>query len=140
MPEFKSRIPFATFLAALGLCFGPMVATAATDEDRWHFRAVPYLWLPALDASADLTVISPRGIERGPLSVSAETSPDDYLSNLDIAFMLMGEARKGSWSLYTDLVYADFGNKATKIRGVAGPLSLDTSATPEQTSARQSGR
>jgi hypothetical protein len=118
----------AALLTATGLCTGPLAATAASsDDDRWHFHAVPYLWLPALDASADVTIPSLRGAdgnELGPISLSADATPDDYLSNLDMAFMLMGEARKGPWSLYTDLLYTNFGSKDTKVRSVSGPERL----------------
>jgi hypothetical protein len=110
-----------------GLCACPFAATAAGDDGRWHFHAVPYLWLPALDASAEVTVPSLRGAdgsELGPVSVSADVSPDSYLSNLDMAFMVMGEARKGPWSLYTDLIYTSFGSKDAKVRSVSGPEGL----------------
>ena len=115
-------------LAAAGLCVGPIAATAATNDDgRWHFHAVPYLWLPALDASADVTVPRLRdanGAELGPVSVSANATPDNYLSDLNMAVMFMGEARKGHWSVYTDLLYTSFGNKDTKIRNVTGPAGF----------------
>lgn len=118
----------AAALTAAGLCADPTAATAATnDDERWHFHVVPYLWLPALDASADVTVSNPRdanGTELGPISLSASATPDDYLSDLNMAVMFMGEARKGPWSVYTDLLYTSFGNKGTKVRSVTGPAGF----------------
>ena len=110
-------------LVAVGLA--PAAATAADGDDgRWHFRVVPYLWLPALDASADVTLSrlsAAEGTEVGPVSLTAKSSPDSYLSNLSMAFMGMGEARKGPWSIYTDLIYTSFGSEDSSVRGVTGP-------------------
>ena len=107
-----------------GACLWPLPSAADSDSERWQFQVLPYLWLPALDASADLTLSrldTARTRDIGPVSLSADTNPDNYLSDLDMAFMLMGEARQGPWSIYTDLLYTSFGDKATNVRNVTGP-------------------
>jgi hypothetical protein len=85
---------------------------------------VPYLWLPDVDASVDVTLRSLRGAgdrELGPVSISTDVGPSDYLDKLNMAFMAMGEARKGPWSIYTDVLYTSFGNSGTNVRSVSGP-------------------
>jgi hypothetical protein len=128
MYELKTRARPTAWLMAAGLCTGSVAASAATGDDgRWHFHAVPYLWLPAVDASSDVTIPSLRGVrgsELGPVSLSADVTPDNDLSSLDMAVMFMIEARKGPWSLYTDVVYTSFGSQDTKVRNVTGPAGF----------------
>jgi hypothetical protein len=119
-------------MAALSILTGffvlPVIATAAGNDDGgWHFNVMPYLWLPAVDSTADVTVNRlPRAdsTEIGPVSISADVTPDDYLSDLEMAFMLLGEARKGPWSIYTDVLYTSFDSQDTKVRRVTGPEGL----------------
>lgn len=119
MCEIKARARLAVWLVVAGLCTGSVAAAAATgDDDRWHFHVVPYLWLPTLESSAQITHAN---LGRDVTSLKADTGPNDYLSDLQMAVMVMGEARKGPWSLYTDLLYTSFGNQETKIRNVYGP-------------------
>lgn len=105
-------------------------SAAQGDDTPWRFHAIPYLWLPSVTASADLRVSGLRradGSDLGRISLDAEVNPDDYLSNLSLAFMLLGEARKGPWSIYTDVIYTSFDSQDTKVRDVTGPLgSLTT--------------
>lgn len=111
-------------LAALAFLVTADQALGA-DADRWQLTLMPYLWFPAVDASADLTVPSLRGAagdELGPVSARADTEPSDYLDDLDMAFMAMAEARRGPWSVYTDVLYTSFGDADTRLRQVTGLL------------------
>jgi len=123
-----SHIRHAVALTAIILMTAAAGAsTAAADDGRWRFHAEPYLWLPAVDSSSDVTLSglsAGEGTTIGPLSLDAEATADDLLSNLDMAFMGMAEARKGPWSIYTDLLYTSFGNKDTKVRNVSGPADV----------------
>jgi len=99
----------------------------AAGDGRWQFHVVPYLWFPALDSNADVTLSglsTAEGTMLGPVDLRADVTPDDYLSDLDMAFMGMAEARKGPWSIYTDLLYTSFGSADTKVRNVSGPDDL----------------
>jgi hypothetical protein len=114
------------FSATLAAIYFLMAADSAygADGQRWRFHVVPYLWFPAVDASAEVTVPSLRGAigdELGPVSLSTDVGPSDYLDNLNMAFMALGEARKGPWSVYTDLLYTSFGTSETNLRRVTGP-------------------
>lgn len=127
MPEIRAHVRCIALCAVAGLSAGPVAAIAASDDGRWQFHVTPYLWFPAVDSSADVTLSrlsTAEGTTVGPISLSADLTPDDYLSNLDMAFMGMAEARKGPWSIYTDLLYTSFGNEDTKVRNVSGPADV----------------
>ncbi len=130
MPPCRIHICSASFAAALGLLLASTTVIAAGGDSGWSFRVAPYLWLPALDASATVSpsrLRLPDGSAVGLISLTASTSPDSYLSNLNMAFMAMAEARKGRWSIYTDLLYTSFGDKDAKVRNVTGPAGFLTS-------------
>ena len=121
---------------ALALLVTPTLAMASSGDDndgRWHFKLEPYLWLPNANLNVDTTVSGlpgPSGGETRSVDVSAKTEPNDYLSNLQMAVMLIGEARKDRWSVFTDIVYVDFGDQSSRARSVTGPfgdLSTDIS-------------
>lgn len=73
---------------------------AAGANDQWTFALTPYLWLPTINGSLQYQL--PQG------SPDVETGPNDYLSSLQMAIMLSGEARKGRWSIFSDLIYLNF--------------------------------
>lgn len=100
-------------------------------DGRWHFHLMPYLWLPNANGSIDTTVgglPGPAGGQPVSVDVSAKVDPGDYLSNLQAAIMLIGEARRGDWSLFTDVMYVDFGDQDARLRSITGPLG-EVSAT-----------
>jgi hypothetical protein len=118
-------------LAALTIGLPAMADTGGTD--RWTFTLEPYLWLPAADISVDTTVPDLRGAgDTGPrtIGVNATTDPNNYLDNLQLAVMLIGEARRGPWSVFTDLIYVDFGTQGSR-----GALSAGRSASAPPTSS-----
>jgi hypothetical protein len=107
--------PIFVLLAMLG---GALPASAlAGDEGAWRFSVTPYLWLPSMSGSSKVRLPGLRGVA----NLRADTSPNSYLDDLDMAFMGMAEVRKGQWSAYTDLLYTSFGNKDTKVRSRSGP-------------------
>jgi len=125
------NILFGSMLALGMLGSASGTATAATgaeaDDGRWHFTLTPYLWLPNVNGSADVTARGLRGADGqdlGQVGLSSEIGPNDYLSNLQMALMLIGEARKGPWSVFTDVMYVDFGNEKTHLKRVTGPLGV----------------
>ena len=112
------------------LAFGSLAATnpaqAAVDryDGRWHFSVTPYLWLPNVNGSIDASMPGLRtaaGATLDDVSLSAEIGPNDYLENLKFGAMLTGEARKGDWSVLTDIIYIDFGDQRSHVRNVTGP-------------------
>ena len=106
------------------LCLGylatvPMPAHAQdTDtDDRWKFKAAIYLWGAGIDGTTR------RGNE-------FDVSFSDIISNLDMAFMGVFEARKSKWSLVADVVYLDVSaDKAGTIGATGIPVSADVDVT-----------
>lgn len=127
MPEIRAHVPCVALLSAAAMFACPSAEIAAAGDGRWQFHVVPYLWFPALDSNSDGTLSglsTAEGTTVGPVDLRADVTPDDYLSDLDMAFMGMAEARKGRWSIYTDLLYTSFGSADTKVRNVSGPDGL----------------
>jgi len=89
----------ATLAAAVTL---PLAAQAQGTE-TWKFGAAFYGWVPAI--GGDLTL--PSG------GSSIGVSMGEVLDSLEFAFMGTLEASYGKWGVWTDLVYASFGNTKT---------------------------
>ncbi|MEM7073973.1 MAG: porin family protein [Pseudomonadota bacterium] len=123
---FKNKC--ACTALALSLC----PAAASAQDNGWEFFGSIYLW----STSVDIDSATPLGSTSGTLSFS------DALENLEFGFMGAFEARKGRWSLFTDLVYTDlafrdtvttipgftnsrFGNKITIWSGIAAYRVLE---------------
>lgn len=92
-----------------------MGAGAADDQD-WQFALTPYLWLPSIEGTGEFET-PPDGGGRPDVGIG----PIDYLEHLELALMLSGEARKGDWSVRSDVVYVDFGDERAFVKSVTGP-------------------
>jgi hypothetical protein len=74
------------------------------------------------------------GSDLGDFSASTEIGPNDYLKNLKFGAMATGEVRKGDWSVFTDIIYIDFGDQRSRVRNITGLegrslSSIDRNAT-----------
>jgi opacity protein-like surface antigen len=107
-----SRIPAIAAIAATALLAAPP-AFAQAAADQWKFSVMPYLWVPSVSGKLNYGPPPPGG---GSANVSIDT--DTILDNLDFAFMVNGQARKGRWLVATDVIYLDFGNIDSSVRGV----------------------
>ena len=101
----------AAALAGFALCAPPAAAEQLLD-DQWTFTLTPYLWLPNINGSLKYKL---PNIDAKP---EVDVGPNDWLSNLDFAFMISGEARKGKWSIFTDAIYLDFASENSKVKSV----------------------
>lgn len=124
MGRSRHLIHWTWILSAFALALTTTAGAAVDDpyDGNWHFNVAPYLWLPAISGSVDTDVSVPGqngGVRR--LDVNGSVNPDSYLENLQMALMLSAEARKGRWSILTDVVYVDFGSQDTEVRSVTGP-------------------
>jgi hypothetical protein len=124
----------------LGLALlAPLQAFGQTDPDRWTFSVMPYLWLPSVDGKINYGP-PPSGGATANVSIDAST----LLDNLDFAFMINGEARKGRWLIATDVIYLDFSKSDSAVRSVdfnpgPGPINISTSALNAGTQNSLSG-
>jgi hypothetical protein len=80
-------------------------------EERWEFAFAPYLWAAGLEGTVAQFGLAPTDID---------LSFKDILENLDIAFMGVGEARRGRFGVFSDIVYTKL---STGGRGPAGIFS-----------------
>lgn len=83
---------------AAGLLGANPAAAGEADlvSDQWQVQVTPYLW--ALSIDGDVAV---RGIES-----SQSVTFSDILSDLNVALMMEGEARKGRLGLYANAIYS----------------------------------
>jgi hypothetical protein len=99
--------------AILAALLALTIPSAANAEEDWKFSLTPYLWLPNVNGTLKYAV--PPG---GGAKPEVDTGPNNYLENLSFALMLAGEARKGKWSLFTDLIYLDFDKEGSAVKAV----------------------
>jgi len=109
-PSLESLAMKRAILAALAALTIPASAHA---EEGWAFSLTPYLWLPNINGSLKYAI--PPG---GGARPEVDTGPNNYLENLSFALMLAGEARKGKWSAFTDLIYLDFDSEKSAVKAV----------------------
>jgi hypothetical protein len=69
-------------------------------EGGWEFTVAPYLWAVAMNGN-----VTVRG-----LKADVDVSFNDIWDELNFAFMLAYEARKGRWGLWGNTIYADLGD------------------------------
>lgn len=133
-------------LAALTLVAGSLMtapAPAAVDpyEGAWHFSLTPYVWLPNLNGSINTQIPGLRtatGAVLRDVTLSTKIGPNDYLENLKFGIMATGEARKGPWSVFTDIIYIDFGDQDSHVRNITGPDGRALTATDQDVTTRLS--
>ena len=98
----------------------PAYAGEPAPADKWTFALRPYLWAPGIDGTLKYDV-PPTGDGAANVDFSSY-----ILENLNIALMLTAEARKGDWSVLTDVVYLDVESddsqgEVGQLRGTRGP-------------------
>jgi hypothetical protein len=105
----------------------PLLAAGQSQSaaNEWRFAVMPYLWLPTIDAT--LKFKTPNGNPE----VNAKANPDDYIDKLDMALLLVFEARKGKWLVFTDITYMDLSADRSSVRSVdfnvgLGPINVAT--------------
>jgi hypothetical protein len=115
MPRFatKLRTLLQIGLAAALALASPLAAHAQAPADRWAFTVTPYVYLPNVDGTLRYGVPPNTGG-----SPEVGVGPNNYLEHLSLALMLAGEARKGSWSIISDLVYLDFNNQKGDVKSI----------------------
>ena len=94
--NLRSRISLLP-VGLIGSLVAPLVVARDFVSDDWQFSLTPYVW--AISANGDATV---KGVE-----TDVDTSFSDVLENLNMAVMAVGEARKGRFGLFTNIIYAD---------------------------------
>ena len=78
----------------------------AESAGEWEYDLTPYLWLPVIDGTLNYDV--PPGGGGGP---NFEVGPTDWLDLLNYGLLLNGTARKGRFSISSDLVILSMTSK-----------------------------
>src|SRR5262245_4486529 len=96
-----TRAPVAPMAVIAMLYFAlPDVASAQT-ADEWQYQGTLYVYMPSISGESKFP-------ESGGGS-SASIDGEDILNALEFAFMGAFEARRGSWGVFTDLIYLNLG-------------------------------
>ena len=134
-PALRLRLRAA---AALGLAIAtigvptPSLAEAARASDgEWRFSLTPYVWLPTINAKIEYPLPgigggggggggTGGGIGAAPDgSLDTEIGPNRYLTKLNFAAMLAGEARRGPWSAMADFIGLRVSGEGSRLNGVS---------------------
>jgi hypothetical protein len=91
----------------------PAYAGDPAPADKWTFAVRPYLWAPGISGTLKYD-IPPGGGGGASVDISSY-----ILQNLNFALMLSAEARKGNWSVLTDVVYLDVESDDSKVKSVS---------------------
>ena len=103
-------------IALAGLAPALTVADTHKRAQDWQFMARLYGWFPSV--SGDLNHALPGGQD------SATVDAGDILDALQGVFMGSFLARKGKWSLLTDLIYLDLSNGKNSTISILGDSGL----------------
>ena len=126
----------AAVFAAIVAASPARVSLAQSSADSWRFEVTPYFWFINIEGDLRYNPI-PGG------SPHVEISNSDLLDSLDFGFMLSGEARKGRWSIFTDVIYFDLSSIESRVKAIdfdiGGPINptsanLDTGTSSSLTS------
>lgn len=121
-PPREAKSLLLAALAAPMFCVALPASAQATDN--WRFQAAVNLYLPDIGGTTAFP-LTPAG--SGDALVDASTIVD----NLKMAFMGSFEASRGSWGLFTDVLYMDIGNTKSGFRDFSiagGAIPADASA------------
>jgi hypothetical protein len=114
--------PLKSGLAALVMSAAVLASAAASGADvnmydgQWHYDLVVYGWFPAM--TTDLNFTLRNGATASP---SVTVKPSSYLKDLQFGAMGAFGARKGDWSVFTDVIYADISSLSSKVRTLHTP-------------------
>jgi hypothetical protein len=96
------------------------VPFAQESADKWSFNVTPYFWFFNIEGDLRYSPIAGG-------SPHVEFSNSDLMDNLDFGLMLSGEARKGRWSIFTDVMYLDLSSEESRVKAIdfnlGGPIN-----------------
>lgn len=87
----------------------PAADIQSPGPENWEFAVTPYFWAAGLSGKTSQF--------RSPV-INIDASFDKLFQNLDFGAMLMGEARKGRYSIFGDLLYTKIGSQGSLPRGI----------------------
>ncbi|WP_424964601.1 hypothetical protein [Dinoroseobacter sp. S375] len=122
MPFPAPILTRATLVALL-----PLSAAAQDAEpDTWRYQISPYLWGASLEGDA--------GVIPGLPPAEVDLSFSDILDDLEVAAMVVGQARRGDWALQLDLQHVR--TRSEGAVGGAGVVAAKVDATIQSATAQ----
>lgn len=100
--------------------------TPSSAPDRWQARITPYVWLPTINANLRFSQADTRRPSGAPPLVipsgaNVQVGPNNYLSNLNSAFMFTADVRKGNGGVFTDLLYLNISSDKAFVASLNAP-------------------
>ncbi len=116
--------PLAVLILLLSAGISPVWGQSANANAGWQYSITPYLWLPTMEGNLRYGPPAAGGVAPQ-VTMDAET----LLGMLDIAMMFTADARKGQWSIITDLIYLDLSSDKSGVRSIdfnpgPGPVNI----------------
>lgn len=114
----SNRLSRLLAVTMVGLGLASVASAGETNpwDGQWRYDLAIYGWLPSVDGTMNIDLRA--GNSPG---ASARVDPGNYLSSLQFAAMALGQARKGDFALFTDIVYVDFADLKSRVREVSLP-------------------
>ena len=119
--------------ACLVLAFGN--AYAQSDADEWQYSITPYLWLPTIDGTLKYHLPPGGGGGGGGHIVDIEVGPSDWLDLLNFGLLVNGSAKKGRFTVFSDIVYLSLTSKDSRVASVDDTISVPGVPVPIPISA-----
>lgn len=113
---------FCLFWMGRAFSADPAPASPASAQDaptEWEFSVTPYLWATGLSGKTSQFHLP---------TVDIDASFDKIFDDLNFAAMVIGDARKGRYSVFGDVIYTDISSDGASPRGVLA-TSADVKAT-----------
>ena len=104
--------------AAMPLCTSAN-AVAQSASGEWSFSLTPYLWLPTIEGSSRFG--PPPGGGGNP---DVSVGPTDWLSLLNFAVMVSGGAKKGPFTVISDVVFLSMSSNDSRVASVDDTISV----------------
>ncbi len=127
--QLYARIGLATCLTlssaavASAADIAPLLAPTAQPQETesgWQFTVAPYFWMAGLRGDT---------AQFGLPEVHIDSSFSDIWDNLDFAFMAMGEARNGPYSIFGDVMYTKLSASGSTPNGIlANSVDVDSTS------------
>ncbi|MBV8339884.1 MAG: hypothetical protein JO343_08055 [Candidatus Eremiobacteraeota bacterium] len=140
-----ARLFFAVAGICAATCGALALASAPADAaSNWQVDVTPYLWLPTINAHAALQSSSIEGrggsLACAPLcEIDAVIGPNNYLSHLNSAFMIAGDAHYRRFDVATDIINMNLSSSAGSIKDFQGPFGRIDIQVHSNVSARVTG-
>jgi hypothetical protein len=87
----------------------------AASPSGWTFNVAPYLWMPSLNTTMNLSLPPALG---GTVSSDTSVGFGELLSHLNFATMVAADAQYDRFSVLTDFIYMNLGGTASQFKSV----------------------